>query len=81
MPTPTELCPAIIACNAAAGFAGHLSATPVRWPLAAVFSLIAAAGVLLGGKFAGRVPERSLRRIFAVLVLLTAGFVVWQSLA
>lgn len=72
---------AVIACNSAVGFTGHLGAGPVRWPIAVVFSAIAAAGVLLGGRFSARLPERSLRRIFAVLVLITAAFVLWKSAA
>jgi uncharacterized membrane protein YfcA len=69
---------AVIACNSAAGFISHLGETPVPWLLAAVFSLIAAAGVLAGGKVASKLPENTLRKAFAVLVLLTAAIVFWQ---
>jgi uncharacterized membrane protein YfcA len=69
---------AVIACNSAAGFVSHLGETPVPWLLAAVFALIAAAGVLLGGKVASNLPEKTLRRAFAALVLLTAAVVFWQ---
>jgi uncharacterized membrane protein YfcA len=70
---------AIIACNSASGFFSHLGDAPVPWLLAGVFSLIAACGVLAGGLVASRLPEESLKRAFALLVLLTAGFVVWKS--
>ena len=76
MATGTSL--AIIACNSAAGFLSHLADGPVRWPLAAVFTAIAVAGVLAGGKFASRLPNKALRRGFAVLVLMTAAFVLWK---
>ena len=59
---------AVIACNSAAGFVSHLGETPAPWLLAAVFSLIAAAGVLVGGKVASKLPEKTLRTAFAVLV-------------
>lgn len=72
---------AVIACNSAAGFVSHLGEAPTRWMLAAVFSLIAAAGVLAGGKVASRLPEKTLRMAFAVLVLLTAAIVFWRSWA
>jgi uncharacterized membrane protein YfcA len=69
---------AIIACNSAAGFVSHLGETPVPWRLAAVFSLIAAAGVLVGGKVASKLPEQTLRRAFAFFVLMVAAIVFWQ---
>jgi uncharacterized membrane protein YfcA len=69
---------AIIACNSAAGFVSHLSETPVPWHLAAVFSIIAAAGVLVGGKVASKLPEQTLRRAFAFFVLMVAAIVFWQ---
>ena len=70
---------AVIACNSAAGFASHLGETPTPWKLAAVFSIIAAAGVLAGGLVASRLPEKTLRRAFAVLVLATAAYVLWRA--
>jgi uncharacterized membrane protein YfcA len=71
---------AIIAANSAAGFFGHFGSAPVPWRLAVVFSLIAVAGVLLGGKIAGRLPELVLQRGFVLLVFLTAAFVIWMTL-
>ena len=70
---------AVIACNSASGFVSHLGETPTPWLLAAVFSAIAAAGVLVGGKIASRLPEKILRQSFAVLVLATAAFVIWRA--
>jgi uncharacterized membrane protein YfcA len=69
---------AIIAANSASGFISHLGEAPIHWQLAAVFSVIAAAGVLVGGKLVSRLPELALRRSFALLVLATAGFVLWR---
>jgi uncharacterized membrane protein YfcA len=66
---------AIIAANSAAGFVSHLGKTPTPWLLAGVFALIAVAGVLAGGKMASHVPEKILRRGFALLVLITAAFI------
>jgi uncharacterized membrane protein YfcA len=43
------------------------------------FAGIAAAGVLLGSAFAAKLPVARLRQVFAVMVLATGGFVVWQS--
>ena len=70
---------AVIACNSASGFLSHLGGAPTPWLLAAVFSVIAAIGVMAGGRIASRLPEKLLRRVFAVLVLATAAFVLWKS--
>jgi uncharacterized protein len=70
---------AIIAFNSAAGFLGHLGEAPVPWSLAGVFAVIAVAGVLAGGRLASVIPENSLRRGFAILVLLTAAFTLLNA--
>lgn len=70
---------AVIVCNSAAGFVSHLGAVPTPWLLTAVFALIAVAGVLAGGVFAARLPEKILRRVFAVLVLVVAVAVLWRG--
>ncbi len=72
---------AVIAFNSAAGFLSHYGEAPPRWPLALTFAGIAAAGVLLGSLFASRMPVARLRQAFAVMVLVTGGLVVWQSLS
>ena len=71
---------AVISFNSAAGFVSHFGEAPPRWPLAFVFAGIAAAGVLAGTAFAGRLPVARLRQAFAVMVLATGTFVLWQSL-
>jgi uncharacterized membrane protein YfcA len=76
--TATGTSLAIIACNSAAGFLSHLGETQTRWLLAATFSVIAAAGVLAGGKLSSHLPEKTLRQAFAAFVLLTAAFVIWR---
>lgn len=76
--TATGTSLAIIACNSAVGFVSHLGDAPVPWLLAAVFAIIAAAGVLMGGKVASKLPENTLRKAFAIFVLLVAALVIWQ---
>lgn len=77
--TATGTSLAIIACNSAAGFMSHLGESPTPWLLAAVFSGIAAAGVIAGGSIASKLPEKTLRQTFAILVLVTAGLVFWKA--
>lgn len=70
---------AVISFNSAAGFFSHYGEAPPRWSLAFVFAGIAAAGVLLGSSFAKRLPVNRLRQGFAIMVILTGSFVLWQS--
>ena len=70
---------AVIAFNSAVGFLGHFGEAPPRWPLAFVFAGIAAVGVLTGTALAKRLPVARLRQGFAVMVIATGAFVLWQN--
>ena len=70
---------AIIAFNSASGFLGHFGEAPPRWPLAFLFAGIAALGVLAGAALAKRLPVARLRQGFAVTVIATGAFVLWQN--
>ncbi len=71
---------AVISFNSAAGFVSHFGEAPPRWTLAFVFAGIAAAGVVVGSAFAKRLPVARLRQLFAVMVVATGSFVLWQNL-
>ncbi|MFU8894050.1 MAG: sulfite exporter TauE/SafE family protein [Luteolibacter sp.] len=63
---------AIIAINAFGGFLGHVRHANIDWLVVLTFSAIAVVAVLLGGRLAKRMNPLLLRRVFAVIVLLTA---------
>lgn len=67
--TATGTSLAVIFFNSAAGFLSHFGRVPMRWDLALVFSAIAVAGVLAGGRIAKFLPAKRLRQGFAVLTL------------
>lgn len=70
-----------IAMNSSAGLLGYLSGGQVDWPLTVLVSLGAVAGAVVGGRLAGTVPERSLRRGFAGLVTVVALYLVYRNAA
>jgi uncharacterized membrane protein YfcA len=72
---------AVIAFNSAAGFISHFGEARPRWLLAFVFAVLAAVGVLAGTTLAKRLPVARLRQGFAVMVILTGAFVLWQNAA
>ena len=77
--TATGTSLAIIAFNSAAGFLSHLHDAPLRWPLMLLFASLAVAGTWIGSLFAKRLPVRRLQQTFAVLVLFTGSYVLWQN--
>jgi uncharacterized membrane protein YfcA len=77
----------VIAMQSSAGFVSHVSHVAQRvdvdWSLAALTTLAAIAGSLIGAQISSRVPHASLRRAFGGLVLALGVFVlcaqVWPS--
>ena len=51
----------------------------VRWRAAATIGLASVGAAVGGAQVAESLPEATLRKLFAVLVLLTAGQIAWQA--
>lgn len=69
----------VIAMKSFAAFAGYLSTVHIDWSLALAVTAAAVAGGVLGGHFAGRVPERLLRKGFGWFVVVMGVFVLAQQ--
>lgn len=63
---------AIIALNSFSGLIGQLRYAPVDWQLTAEFTVLALAGMLIGFALSNRVSEPTLRKTFAVFLLIVA---------
>ena len=59
----------VIALKSTAGFAGYAGHVAIDWSLAGTMSVFAIVGSLLGVRIARRVPQATLRRAFAIFVL------------
>ncbi|WP_347753767.1 sulfite exporter TauE/SafE family protein [Agrococcus sp. ProA11] len=71
----------VIAMQSLAGLAAQPAFFDIPWELVLPFTAIAIAGSFLGSALTGRIPDRVLRRGFAILLLLVAaGLVVQQVL-
>jgi uncharacterized membrane protein YfcA len=62
----------IISLNAAAGLAGHVDNVTASGPVLLALALSCAAGSVLGGFFTEKIPQKILRRGFAVIVVAIA---------
>ena len=87
MPTAIGTSLAIIAVNSATGFLKYLSvfsepasvgghALRVDWQTIGVFAVLGIAGSLGGNMLAGRIYQETLKRIFAVFLVVMAGYIL-----
>ena len=70
---------AVITMNATAGFAGQPDFAGIPWNFVIVFTGIAIVGIALGTWLGRFVDQRTLKRAFAVFLLLIAALVLWQN--
>jgi uncharacterized membrane protein YfcA len=69
-----------ISLNALWGLLGNLRFGTLDWTLTVLFAVGGIVGVLAGGKLAGRMPDRTLRAAFAVLVVGLAIYTFGRSM-
>lgn len=69
----------VIAMNSLAGTLGYLGQVPLPFALLVPFTGLAVVGIIAGTLLARRVPQETLRRAFAVLLLLVAGYILFQN--
>ncbi len=69
----------VIVLNTIAGFAGYAGSVVVPWVLVFWFAAFTAVGILVGSALAAKVSQSNLKRAFAVLLVLVAVFILWQS--
>lgn len=71
----------VIAMNSASGFAGYLGDVAIPWGVLAVFTAVAIGGIVLGTWLVRFVSATSLKRGFAVFLLVIGAFVLYQNRA
>lgn len=69
----------VIAMNSAGGFVGYLGQVTVQWGFVALFSAVAIAGSFAGAYLTRFVPEKALRKWFAVFLIVMAILVLHQN--
>lgn len=79
MPQAVGTSLAIIALNSASGLFGYLLFGHVQLGLAIPLVMGGAAGIAIGSTLAGRVPDRELRQMFALMLVVLALFLVIEN--
>lgn len=69
----------VIVLNTIAGYAGYAGSVAVPWILVLWFAGFTAIGILFGTALSSKVEQSTLKRAFAVLLVLVAAFILWQS--
>lgn len=69
----------VIAMNTLAGYIGYLGTVVVPWNLVWMFGTLAAIGILAGTALLPRVPQATLKRAFAVLLVAVSLFTLLRS--
>jgi len=70
----------VIAMKSFAGLGGYLSAVQIDWRLAAMVTIAAVVGSLLGGRLTARIDPDTLRKGFGWFVLLMSSVILAQEL-
>jgi uncharacterized protein len=69
----------VIALKSATGFLGYVDQVDVAWGFMLVFSGIATVGIVIGTRLVRHVPAQTLRRAFALFLLLMGGMILYQN--
>jgi uncharacterized membrane protein YfcA len=69
----------VIAMNSFAGFAGYLGEVSFKWELMVLFAVLAVAGSFAGMYLVRFVPQGTLKRSFAVFLIIMAAFILYEN--
>jgi uncharacterized protein len=70
----------VIAMQSFAGLAGHLASEHIDWPLAAIVTVAAVAGAIVGGRFVALFDANALRKAFGWFVLLMSSVIIAEEI-
>ena len=71
----------IISMNSFAGFVGYLGKSEIPWGLMSLFAVLAVAGSFAGAYLVRFVPQHTLKRGFAVFLILMAIFILYENVS
>ncbi len=69
----------VIAMKSAAGFVGYLGQVEIPWAFMGLFTALAIAGSFAGAYLVRFIPQQSLKKAFAVFLVVMGGFILLQN--
>jgi uncharacterized membrane protein YfcA len=69
----------IVAAKSYAGFLGYVGAVPVDWAMMGAFTLVTVAGSFAGTRIAHRFSHESLKKSFAIFLVIVATYILLKS--
>jgi uncharacterized membrane protein YfcA len=84
MPIAVGTSLAIIAVNSAVGFVKYITllrdhGVDVDWAVMGVFAALGVAGSLVGNALSGKIPKQTLKKVFAVFLVVMAVYIVYRQ--
>jgi hypothetical protein len=71
----------IIAAKSFAGFAGYFGQVEIPWSFLLQFSAVSSLGIFVGTALSQRLPQNTLRKIFAIFLILMSLFILYKNIA
>ncbi len=71
---------AIVTANTLTGFAGYVGKVPIDYHLMAIFAGVAIAGSFVGAAISKRLSATSLKRLFAIFLVVVASYIVFRQI-
>ena len=71
----------IISLNSVAGFAGYFGQVEIAWGFMALFTSVAVVGIMLGSRLVKHVEQGTLKRGFAIFLVIMAAWILYQNLS
>lgn len=69
----------VITMNSVSGFAGYLGAVDIDWGFLGGFTAAAVTGAVVGTALTGKVPQATLKRVFAIFLIALGAFVFYMN--
>lgn len=71
----------IIAAKSFAGFMGYLNQVEVPWVFLLQFTSVSIVGIFVGAAVAQKLPQNTLRKLFAVFLIVMGVFILYKNIA
>lgn len=69
----------IIALKSFSGFMGYVDQIVIPWGFLGSFTIFTSIGILMGTKLISYVPQQTLKKVFAIFLIIMGGFILYSN--